>query len=166
MTITLHAITAASFTRMLTNLVSILEKAEANAAERKIGPEVLGASRLAPDMLPLSFQIQSATDRAKLALARITGRDAPKWADEEKTLEELRGRLKKALDYIATYSEADLAGLEDKQIALKIGGQDVEMTAQDYILQNVHPNFYFHVATAYAILRHNGVPVGKRDFVG
>jgi len=166
MTISLYAITAAPFTRMLSNLVRILEKAEANATERKIGAEVLPAARLAPDMHPLAFQIQSATDRAKFALARITGRDAPKWPDEEKTLADLRGRLQLALDFVATFSEADLAGLEDKQITARIGGQDVQMTAQDYVLGNVHPNFYFHVATAYDIMRHNGVPIGKRDFVG
>lgn len=166
MTISLHKLAVGTFTRMLTNLLHILDTAEANAAERKIGPEVLGAARLAPDMLPLAFQIQSAADRPKLALARITGREAPKWEDSEKTIEELRARLQKALDLLATYAPADLDGLEDKLVTFKQGGADVQMTAEDYLRDNVFPNFYFHVTTAYAILRHNGVPVGKRDFVG
>lgn len=166
MTISMYAVTVGTFTRMLTNLLRILEKAEANAAERKIGPEVLAGSRLAPDMHPLAFQIQSATDRAKFALARVTGQAAPSWADDEKTIEQLRGRIQKALDYIGTFSAADLDGTEDKAVALKSGGKDIEMKAQDYILQSVFPNFYFHVTTAYDILRHNGVPVGKRDFTG
>lgn len=166
MTISFHTLTVGTFTRMLTNLLRILEKAEANAAERKIGPEVLAGSRLAPDMHPLAFQVQSATDRAKFALSRITGRPAPSWADDEKTLEQLRARIQKGLDYLATYSTADLDGAEDKTITVKVAGQDTEVKAQDYLLNSVYPNFYFHVTTAYDILRHNGVPVGKRDFTG
>lgn len=166
MTISFHTLTVGTFTRMLTNLLRILEKAEANAAERKIGPEVLASSRLAPDMHPLAFQVQSATDRAKLALARITGREAPAWADDERTLEQLRGRVQKALAYLETFTAADLDGAEDKLVTFKIVGQDMTMTAQDYVLKSVLPNFYFHVTTAYDILRHNGVPVGKRDFTG
>jgi hypothetical protein len=166
MTISMYTVTVATFTRMLTNLLRILEKAEANAAERKIGPEVLAGSRLAPDMHPLSFQVQSATDRAKFAVARITGRTAPSWEDSEKTLDDLRGRIRKALDYLATFTEADLNGTEDKLLTLKVGGQDKEVRAEDHILQSVHPNFYFHITCAYAILRHNGIPIGKRDFTG
>ena len=166
MTISMHTLTVGTFTRMLTNLQRILEKAEANAAERKIGLEVLAGSRLAPDMHPLAFQIQSATDRAKFAVSRLTGKAAPSWTDDEKTLEQLRGRLQKALDYLATYSAADLDGSEDKTITIKVAGQDTQIKGQDYVLNNVFPNFYFHCTTAYDILRHNGVPVGKRDFTG
>lgn len=162
MTISMYTATVATFTRMLTNLDRILEKAEANATERKIGPEVLAASRLAPDMHPLAFQVQSATDRAKFALSRITGRDAPSWPDEEKTLPDLRARIRKALDYVASFSEADVNGLEDQVIKVR----DAEMVAQSYLFDNVYPNFYFHVTTAFDILRHNGVPIGKRDFTG
>ena len=117
-------------------------------------------------MLPFAFQIQSATDRAKLYLARVTGQDAPSWVDDETTIAELRARLRKAIAYIETYAAAQLDGLEDKRVTLKRGGQDVEMTALDYLMKNVYPNFYFHVATAYALLREAGVPIGKRDFVG
>jgi hypothetical protein len=166
MTISMYTVTVTIFTRMLTNIQKILVTAEANAAERKIGPEVLAASRLAPDMHPLAFQIQSATDRAKFAVARITGQTAPSWPDEEKTLEQLRGRIQKALDYLATYKPEDLNGTEDKLLTIKVHGADAQVRAEDHVLLNVHPNFYFHVTTAYDILRHNGVPVGKRDFVG
>ena len=166
MTISFHTLTAGTFTRMLTNLMRILEKAEANAAERKIGPEVLAGSRLAPDMHPLTFQVQSATDRAKFALARITGKAAPSWPDDEKTLEQLRARIRTALDHIASYSAAEIDGAEDTLITVKVAGKDTEIKAQDYVLNSVFPNFYFHVTTAYDILRHNGVPVGKRDFTG
>jgi len=166
MTISFHTLTVGTFTRMLNNLLRILEKAEANAAERKIGPEVLAGSRLAPDMHPLTFQVQSATDRATFALARVTGKAAPSWADDEKTLEQLRARIRTALEHIGTYSAAEIDGAEDRVITIKVAGQDTEIKAQDYVLNSVFPNFYFHVTTAYDILRHNGVPVGKRDFTG
>jgi hypothetical protein len=166
MSISLYTASVPVLTRMLNNLQHVLDMGEANATERKIKPEVLVGARLAPDMHPLSFQVQSATDRAKLFVARVTGRDAPGWADDEKTFDDLRARIKKALDYLGTYKPADLDGLEDKLVTLKVRGADTEVKATDYLFDNLYPNFYFHVATAYDILRHNGVPVGKRDFVG
>jgi len=166
MTISMYAITVPVFRRMLNNLLGFLDKAEAHAAERKFDVDVLVNSRLAPDMNPLSFQIQSATDRPKLALARITGRTPPAWPDEEKTIADLRARIKLGIDYLDTFGEADLEGTETKEVTLKTRGGDVTAIGADYILGNVQPNFYFHVTTAYSILRHNGVPVGKRDFVG
>jgi uncharacterized protein len=166
MTISLYAASVPVFQRMLKNLLAIIEKAEANASERKIKPEVLVNSRLAPDMNPLAFQVQSATDRSKFFVARTTGQQAPSWADEEQTLDELKARINKALDYLAAVKPTDLDGSEDKLIPLKVRGEEVQVKAQDYLFNNVMPNFYFHVTTAYDILRHNGVPVGKRDFVG
>lgn len=166
MTISLYSASVPVFQRMLNNLLAIIEKAEANAAERKIKPEVLAGSRLAPDMHPLSFQVQSATDRTKFFVARVTGQQAPSWADEEKTLEELKARIHKALDYLSVVKPADLDGSEEKLVPLKVRGEDVQWKAQDYLFNNVFPNFFFHVTTAYDILRHNGVPIGKRDFVG
>lgn len=166
MAISLYSASVPVFTRMLTNLTRILDLAEANAAERKIKLEVLVAARLAPDMHPLSFQVQSATDRTKFFLARITGRTAPSWPDDEKTFDELRARIRKALDYLAGYAPGDVEGLEEKLVTLKVRGEDVEVRAVDYLFNNVYPNFFFHVTTAYDILRHNGVPLGKRDFVG
>jgi hypothetical protein len=162
----MYAATVPLFTRMLNNLLALLDKAEANAKERKFDINNLVGFRLAPDMNPFSFQIQSATDRAKFAVSRITGKPAPSWPDEEKTWDDLRARIRKALDYLATFTAEDFQGTDDKQIPLKVRGQDTTMAGQDYLLNNVYANFYFHLTTAYDILRHNGVPVGKRDFTG
>lgn len=166
MTLSMYAITVPVFTRYLTNLDAILAKAETNAAERKIKPEVLPASRLAPDMLPLSFQVQSASDRVKFTLARLTGQTPPSWADTEVTLEDLRGRVKKALDYVASFKEADFAGSEGKMLTLKVRGEEAQVPAIQHVTLNAVPQIFFHISMAYAILRHNGVPVGKGDFVG
>jgi uncharacterized protein len=166
MTITMYALTVPVFARYLDNLDAILATAEANATERKIKPEVLGASRLAPDMLPLSFQVQSATDRMKLLLARLTGKPAPSWADDEVTLADLRARVAKAKEHIQTYSAADLEGSESKTLTIKQRGEDVQVAALPHTLENAIPQIFFHLTVAYAILRHNGVPVGKRDFTG
>jgi hypothetical protein len=162
MTISMYAITVPVFTRYLTNLDAVLAKAEANAAERKIKPEVLPASRLAPDMLPLSFQVQSTTDRVKFLLARLTGQTPPSWEDNETTLEHLRARIQKALAYVATFSEADLDGKENGMVTLR----DKQVPALDHALHTAIPQIFFHLTAAYAILRHNGVPVGKGDFLG
>lgn len=162
MTISMYAITVPVFTRYLNNLDAVLAKAEANAAERKIKPEVLAASRLAPDMLPLTFQVQSTTDRVKFLLARLTGQTPPSWEDNETTLEHLRARIQKALAYVATFSEADLDGKENGTVTLR----DKQVPALDHALHNAIPQIFFHLTAAYAILRHNGVPVGKGDFLG
>jgi hypothetical protein len=166
MPFSLHDAAAGTFSRMLTNLDAILAKAEANAAARGFKPDNFVGLRLAPDMLPFSFQIQSATDRAKLYLARVTEQDAPSWADDETTFAELRARVQKGIAYVGSYAPGQLDGLEDKRVKLKRSGQEVEMTALDYLMKNAYPNFYFHVTTAYALLRQAGVPIGKRDFVG
>jgi uncharacterized protein len=166
MTISAYAITVPVFVRYLNNLDAILVKAEANAAERKIKPEVLPGSRLAPDMHPLSFQVQSATDRMKFALARLTGREAPSWEDSEKTFEELRGRVAKALAYVNQFTEADLEGAELKDLHLKIRGEQRTVNALEHLTMNMLPQIFFHLTMAYAILRHNGVPVGKSDYTG
>lgn len=162
MTISMYAITVPVFTRYLNNLDAVLAKAEANAAERKIKPEVLAASRLAPDMLPLSFQVQSTTDRVKFLLARLTGQTPPSWEDNETTLEHLRARIQKAIAYVATFSKADLDGKEDGMVTLR----DKQVPALEHALHNAIPQIFFHITAAYAILRHNGVPVGKGDFLG
>ena len=166
MSLSMYAVTVPVFTRYLTNLQSILVRAEANAAERKIKPGVLAHARLAPDMHPLAFQVQSATDRVKFAMARLTGRTPPSWEDNEETLEQLRGRIDKALDYLKTFTPADVDGTDDKPLVLKVRGEDVTVPAQEHILLNALPQVFFHITTAYAILRHNGVPIGKRDFTG
>jgi hypothetical protein len=164
MTISLHAISAGVFVRLLTNLDAILAKAESYATERKFSPDNYVGLRLAPDMLPFSFQIQSATDRSKLYLSRVSGVTAPTWPDTEKTWEEVRTRLRTGIDFAKSIAPGQLDGQEDKLISLKVRGEDVQWPALRYLLENAYPNFYFHCTTAYDILRHAGVPLGKRDF--
>jgi hypothetical protein len=166
MPISMYAITVPVFTRYLSSLDAVLATAEKFVEERKIKPEVLGQSRLAPDMLPLTFQIQSTTDRMKFALCRLTGREAPSWPDGEVTLADLRARVKKGLDFVSSFSEADLAGSEDKTLTIKVRGEDTQVPALEHVTLNALPQIFFHVTTAYGLLRHNGVPIGKRDFLG
>jgi hypothetical protein len=166
MTLTMYSASVPVFTRMLTNLLAILEKAEAWAGERKIDTKVLVEARLAPDMLPLRQQIQIAADHAKGAPSRLAGKPVPSWADDEVTLEDLKGRIQKTLDYLKTFNAAEFEGSDEREIALKLGGKDVVELGEAYLLNRAFPNFYFHVTTAYDILRHNGVPIGKRDFLG
>jgi uncharacterized protein len=162
----MYATSAHLYTRMLTNLLACLDKAVAYAAERKFDPNILVTARLAPDMHPLSFQVQSATDHVKGSLSRLGGREIPSWPDTEKTIDELKARIQKALDYAATFSASDLEGSDRKTVKLKVSGVDTDVMGEVYLLQRALPNFYFHVTTAYDILRHNGVPVGKSDFLG
>jgi len=160
----MYALTVPVVKRYLTNLDSLLAKAETFVDERKIKPEVLGQTRLAPDMLPLTFQVQSSTDRVKFLLARLTGRTPPSWEDTEVTIPELRARVRKALDYVAEFTEADLAGTEDKTLVLKFRNEETSVNALEHALHNALPQIFFHITMAYALLRHNGVPIGKRDF--
>jgi uncharacterized protein len=164
MTISMFALTVPVLARYLTNLDNMLAKAEGFVEERKIKPEVLGQARLAPDMLPLTFQVQSSTDRIKFLLARLTGRTPPSWEDTEVTIGDLRARVKKALDYVAEFSETDLAGVEEKTIVLKFRNEETSVNALEHALHNALPQIFFHITMAYALLRHNGVPIGKRDF--
>lgn len=160
----MYAVSVGTFSRMLNNLLAMLEKAEAYATERKFKPDVLVGQRLSPDMLPLSFQIQNATDHAKGAAARLAGRDLPSWPDDEKSFGDLKARVQKAIDYLATFKPEDVDGTEDKAIVLKRGDTEVTMRGEDYLLGRAQMNVWFHITTAYAILRHNGVPLGKADF--
>ncbi|MDO8358875.1 MAG: DUF1993 domain-containing protein [Devosia sp.] len=162
----MYAVSVGTFTKLLTNLAAILDKTEAYATERKFKVDTLVNQRLAWDMLPLSFQIQNATDHAKGAAARLGGRELPSWPDDEKTFAELQARVKKALDYLATFTPADIDGSEDKPVKVKVRGEEVTMRGEDFFFNRAQPNFWFHTTTAYAILRHNGVPIGKRDFTG
>jgi uncharacterized protein len=166
MSVSLYDVSVPVFTRMLTNLLAIMDKAEANAGERKFDTAVLANARLAPDMIPFRGQIMIATDHVKGCVSRLAGRDVPSWPDTEETFAELRARITKALDLAATVTAKDLEGSETRQVTLKIGGNDMTMTGLDYLNQRAMPNFYFHITTAYAILRANGVPIGKRDYIG
>jgi uncharacterized protein len=153
-------------TRMLGNLTDILKKGEAFAAAKKIDPSVLINARLAPDMFPLARQIQIATDVTKGGIARLAGVDVPSYADTETTFPELYERIAKTVKFINGFTAAQIDGTEDKAITLKVGGRDMEFKGQPYLVNFVLPNLYFHMTIAYAILRHNGVDVGKMDYLG
>lgn len=166
MTISVYDMTVPVFSRMLTNLLAIMDKAETYAAERKFETVTLANARLAPDMIPLRGQIMIATDHVKGCISRLAGQPIPSWPDTEQTFDELRARIGKALDLLATIKPEDLEGGEAREVVLRLGGNDVTMNGLDYLTQRALPNFFFHVTTAYAILRANGVPVGKRDYIG
>jgi uncharacterized protein len=154
------------FGRSLKALSAILEKAEAHCAAARIDPAVLIAARLYPDMLPFARQVIIATDTAKAAAARLTGTENPRYEDVEASFEELRARIAKTREYLASHSDAAFEGAEDRQIAFKAGPRELTFTGAQYLPVWAIPNFFFHVATAYNILRHNGVPIGKVDFLG
>ncbi len=166
MPLTMYQASVPVFSRMLTNLAAILTKAEAHATARKIEPAVLLNSRLFPDMFPLVRQVQLAGDFAKGAGARLAGLDVPKYADEEQSIEELQVRIAKTLDFLKGLKASQIDGSEGREIKLAIAGETMTFAGQDYLLSFALPNFYFHVTTAYAILRHCGVEIGKRDFIG
>jgi hypothetical protein len=155
-----------AFVQMLTNLSAILDKAEAHAGNRKIDPEVLLNYRLAPDMLPLVRQIQIAADLAKGAAARLAGVEVPKHDDTEKSFADLKARLAKTVAFVQSFKPSDIDGSEDRDINLTLGEHTMKFEGKGYLVHFVMPNFYFHCTTAYDILRHCGVELGKRDFIG
>ena len=166
MPISMYQASAPRFAHALTNLSAILAKAQAHCEANKIDPLVMTASRLYPDMFPLTRQVQVACDAAKGAVARLAGVEIPKHEDSEKTFDELKARIQKTLDFIASVKPAQVDGTEEKEIVLKLRGNDVPFKGAQYLLAYAWPNFYFHAATAYNILRHNGVEIGKADFLG
>ncbi len=166
MSISAYEISIPALQRGFTVLGKLLDKAEAFAEEKKIKPEILVNARLAPDMLSLAGQIQRLSDTAKGAAARLTGTEAPSFADDEVTLADLRARIQKTVDYLASVPEAAFEGAAERTVTLKTRGGELSSSGKEYILTFVLPNFYFHLTTAYAILRHNGVAVGKLDFLG
>ena len=166
MTISMYQASAPRFVNMLKNLSAILDKAQAHVDAKKIDPTVLTSFRLFPDMLPLSRQVQIAADTAKGAVSRLAGIEIPKYEDTEQTFAELKARIAKTIEFIGTIKPAQIDGSDDKEILLKLGGNEVRFTGMQYLLGHAHPNFYFHVTTAYDILRHNGVEIGKRDYIG
>ena len=166
MSLSMYQASIPQFLRMLSNLSSILEKAESWAAEKKIDPAVLLNMRLAPDMFPLKRQLQIATDSAKGCAARLAGVEIPSYPDTEETFVELKARLQKTMDFLASFSPVQIDGSEDKAIVLNFPSMELKFSGRDYLFQVVQPNFYFHLTTAYAILRHNGLDIGKMDFIG
>jgi hypothetical protein len=152
--------------RILTNLSAILDKAEAHCTARKIAPEALLQFRLYPDMFPLVRQVQIATDMAKGCAARLAGADMPSYADTETSFAELKDRLAKTVAFIGSFKPEQVDGAEDRTITFKVGGQDRSFTGSDYLLNFVLPNVHFHATTSYDILRHCGVELGKKDYIG
>jgi hypothetical protein len=152
--------------RMLGNLANILEMAESWAEAKKIAPSVLLNMRLAADMFPLKRQVQIATDSAKGCAARLAGVEVPSYADTEETFAELQARLQKTLDYIGSFTPEQIDGSEEKPIVMNFPGMEIRFSGRDFLFQFVLPNFYFHVTTAYSILRHNGLELGKMDYIG
>lgn len=152
--------------RRMRQMIAILDKAEAHCTAKKIDPDVLINGRLYPDMFPLKRQVQIASDMAKAAAARLSGSDIPKWDDNEASFADLKARLQKAIDYIGAFKPEQIDGTENKDIELTIGGQPAKLKGQMYLLNHAFAHFNFHCITAYNILRHNGVEVGKRDWVG
>jgi len=166
MTISMYQASVPVFLKMLDNLAAILDKGAAFAAAKKIDPPVLLAYRLAPDMLNLTRQVQIASDHAKRAAARLAGIEAPVYEDNEASFAELKARIDKTVAFIKTVKPGQIDGSENREITLKVGGNDKTFTGQTYLLHNALPNFFFHTTTAYAILRHCGVEIGKKDFIG
>ncbi|MES2934337.1 MAG: DUF1993 domain-containing protein [Pseudomonadota bacterium] len=166
MTISMYAASVPVFKQVLGSLSAILDKAESHATEKKIDPNALLQARLFPDMFPLTRQIQVAADFAKGAAARLAGVDVPKYEDKETTFAELKARIATTLAFIESLSAAQIDGSETRDITTGSGANVRNFKGQTYLLHYALPHFYFHATTAYAILRHNGVEVGKRDFIG
>jgi hypothetical protein len=166
MQISMYQASAPRFVNTLKNLSTILDTAQAHADAKKIDPKVLTAARLFPDMFAMSRQVQSACDTAKGAVARLAGVEVPVHEDTEQTFEELKARIAKTIAFINTIKPAQVDGSEDKEVVLKFRSGEVKFKGMQYLLGHALPNFYFHATTAYDILRHNGVEVGKRDYIG
>jgi uncharacterized protein len=159
--------TVPAFLQILGSLTGILTKAEAHCKAKNIAPEVLLGARLFPDMLPLTKQIQIASDFAAKTCARLTGSEMPSTPDTEKTFGELKQRLAKTADYVKSFKPTQFDGAETREITFPIGpDKTMTLKGQQYLSSFAFPNFYFHAATAHGILRHNGVEIGKRDFLG
>jgi len=166
MTISMYSASVPVYQSMLNNLKGVLAKGAAFAAAKKVDESVLMNARLAPDMLAMSRQVQIACDFAKGSIARLAGLEVPKWEDNEKSFADLAARIDKTIAYIGEFSAAQIEGQEDRNIELTIAGNPMSFKGQHYLLNVAMPNFYFHTTTAYAILRHNGVEIGKGDFLG
>ena len=166
MKISMYQASVPTFVRMLTNLSAVLDKGAAHADAKKIEPAILINARLYPDMLPLVRQVQIAADNAKGAAARLAGLEPPKYEDGETTFADLKARIQKTISYLNTLKPEQIDGSEDKTITVQMRDKAVTFQGMPYLLNTSLPNFYFHVTTAYDILRHSGVELGKPDFLG
>jgi len=166
MNLSMYQASIPRFAAMLRNLSGLIDKAQAHCEAKKIDPAALTAFRLYPDMFPFTRQVQIACDSAKGAVARLAGVEIPKHEDTEQTLAELKTRIAKTLDFIESLGASKIDGTEDKEIVLALRTRELRFKGAQYLLGFAWPNFYFHVTTAYNILRHNGVELGKQDFIG
>jgi len=167
MTLSMYQASAPAFENMLGALSKLLDKAQAHATARKIEPSALLLARLAPDMFTFTKQVQIACDFAKNTMSRLAGQEPPKFADEEKSFDELKTRIAKVRDFVKAFKPAQIDGSEDKDITFPVGPEaKMTLKGHDYLVSFALPNFYFHVTAAYALLRHNGVQIGKLDFLG
>lgn len=166
MPVSMYQISVPIFAKTLGNLSAILDKAAVYVEAKKVDPQVLLAWRLAPDMLPMSRQLQIACDFAKGATSRLAGVEVPAWEDNEKSFDDFKARIARTIDYCNGFKPAQIDGSEDRDIHVKVAGNPVIYKGQPYLMHSVLPNFFFHTTTAYGILRHCGVEIGKRDFIG
>jgi hypothetical protein len=166
MQLTMYSTARSSTLRALTNLDTILDKAVASADARRFDPRVFLTSRLAPDMFPLTRQVQIACDFCKGTMARLGGVDNPKFEDTEASIADLKARIAKTRSFVEGVAEAGFAGAEEREISFQAGPNQMQFQGLPYLLGYALPNLYFHMSMAYAILRHNGVDLGKRDFLG
>ena len=166
MTISMYQASVPAMIKTLSNLRNLLEKASTHAEAKKIDPSVLVNARLYPDMFPLSRQVQIATDMAKGAASRLAGQEVPSYEDNEATFPELIARLDKTIALLVTFKPGDIDGSEDRTITLPMRDRTLTFKGLPYLIDYALPNVYFHTTTAFAILRHNGVEIGKKDFLG
>jgi hypothetical protein len=166
MSISMHSASVPVFVRLLGNLSKWLDKAEAHAQAKKFDPNVLLTARLAPDMLPFTKQIQIGCDAAKFGVARLAGIDAPKFEDNETSLADLKARVEKTMAFLQSVPAAQVDGSDDKDINVPRRDGSLVMKGEAYLKHFALPNFFFHMTTTYALLRHNGVDLGKSDFLG
>jgi uncharacterized protein len=162
----LHALSTPAFLHGLSILTSLLRKAEQHATDRKIASSALLTARLFPDMFPLIGQVQSACDTAKRGVARLIAVEPPRYDDDETTFEQLYARIQKTLEFIAKHHAEAFLGAGERKVEMKMSGGVIALTGLEYLTRFALPNFYFHLTTAYNILRHNGVVLGKSDFLG
>ena len=166
MTISMYQASVPRFVNILGNLSNILDKAQVHVDAKKLDTATLTTYRLFPDMLPMTKQVQIACDTAKGAVARLAGVEIPVYEDNEKTLADLRSRIAKTIAFLQTVTPGQIDGTEDKGIVIKRGDKETHYKGMQFLLGHALPNFYFHVTTAYNILRHNGIEIGKRDYLG
>jgi hypothetical protein len=166
MTISMYQVSVPVFANVLRNMSVVLDKAAAHAAAKKIDESVFVNARLAPDMFALARQVQIATDIVKGGAARLAGAEVPRWEDNEASFVELQARIAKAIAFVQCFAADQIDGSEARDIDFRLAGREVHFTGLRYLLDFVLPNLYFHASTTYAILRHNGVEIGKMDFLG